>query len=280
MPKDQEKQQGTIDSFFGIKGAKKQTSLNGFFKKKEANDKENTENATKKPMNVANKRRQHAILDDSSDEEAEQKKSSSPVKKAKIEGKKEDNDNSKDKKPVANSEAKKESDDKTDDMEIDTPKKTSPAKKSIETKKKPSSKPAAPKDDTTNDTNVDNKMLNKAAKKLAKAASVDVDVEEIKSPVPYVELAKIFEEIEATTKRLEIQAILTKLIRRILKYCPQELHSIIYLASNSIAPAYDCVELGIGDSILEGAVAQAYGTSPSKFSPLLFTQLLIDCPSW
>ncbi|KAL3935178.1 MAG: hypothetical protein SGBAC_009252 [Bacillariaceae sp.] len=262
MPKDQEKQQGTIDSFFGIKGAKKQTSLNGFFKKKEANDKENTENATEKPMNVANKRRQHAILDDSSDEETEQKKSSSPAKKAKIEGKKEENDNSKDKKPVANSEEKNESDKKTDDMEIDKPKKTIPAKKSIETKKKLASKPAAPKDDTTNDTNVDNKMLNKAAKKLAKAASVDVDVEEIKSPVPYVELAKIFEEIEATTKRLEIQAILTKLIRRILKYCPQELHSVIYLASNSIAPAYDCVELGIGDSILEGAVAQAYGTSP------------------
>lgn len=35
-------------------------------------------------------------------------------------------------------------------------------------------------------------------------------------------------------------------------------------ASNSIAPAYECLELGIGDSILQKAVGEAYGTKTSK----------------
>ncbi|CAJ1936393.1 unnamed protein product [Cylindrotheca closterium] len=265
MPKDQEKHQGTLDSFFGIKSAaKKQTTLNGFFKKP-SNDKENTENKTSEKTKAIDKRRQHAILDDSSDEEdAKEKIAPSPAKKARTEEKKDEDDHSQDKKPEAKTKESSSDNEIDDAMKMQKPKKkASPATKSIETKKKESSTKPAVKDDTTNDANIDNnKVLTNAAKKLAKAAKVDVDVEEIPSPVPYAELAKVFEAIEATTKRLEIQAILTKLIRRVVKYCPHELHSIIYLASNSIAPAYDCVELGIGDSILEGAVAQAYGANP------------------
>ena len=45
-----------------------------------------------------------------------------------------------------------------------------------------------------------------------------------------------------------------------------DLYEAIYLASNSVAPAYECVELGVGDSILIKAIGEASGTNPSKFA--------------
>jgi DNA ligase-1 len=41
------------------------------------------------------------------------------------------------------------------------------------------------------------------------------------------------------------------------------MYQLIYLSSNSVAPAYECVELGVGDSILVKAIGEAYGTNPS-----------------
>jgi DNA ligase-1 len=85
-------------------------------------------------------------------------------------------------------------------------------------------------------------------------------------PVSYAALCHVFESIEATTKRLEIQQHLTELFRVVLLRSPEDLYDLIYLASNSVAPAYDCIELGIGDSILIKAIVEASGSNTGAYT--------------
>ena len=65
---------------------------------------------------------------------------------------------------------------------------------------------------------------------------------------------------QITSELPSIAVILPSSLQEILN--PKDLYPIVYLASNSVAPAYECVELGIGDSILIKAIGEAYGTSP------------------
>ena len=92
-------------------------------------------------------------------------------------------------------------------------------------------------------------------------------------PLLYSTLVQAFEKIESITGRLEIQGLMTDLFRRVIITNPKELYPVIYLASNSVAPAYKCVELGIGDSLLMKAISEAYGTKPGAFQLLR----LADC---
>jgi hypothetical protein len=80
--------------------------------------------------------------------------------------------------------------------------------------------------------------------------------------LPYLVLCEVFEQIEETSGRLEIQRMLTDLMRQVLLKHPQDMYALLYLASNSVAPAYECVELGIGDAILNKAIGEAFGTNP------------------
>ena len=100
-------------------------------------------------------------------------------------------------------------------------------------------------------------------------------------PLPYSALCDTFASIEAISSRLEIQEKLTELFRLVLlrdgggkdsdkdtkkndnKQKKSDLYSLIYLASNSVAPSYECVELGVGDSILIKAIGEASGTAPN-----------------
>ena len=92
-------------------------------------------------------------------------------------------------------------------------------------------------------------------KEIASTINWDADM-------PYVVLCQAFAKIEEVTSRLAIQEIMTTLFRQILLRSPStDLGTVLYLASNSVAPAYDCVELGIGDSLLNKAIGQATGTS-------------------
>lgn len=81
-------------------------------------------------------------------------------------------------------------------------------------------------------------------------------------PMLYSMLVQTFEKIEKIKGRLEIQSLMTDLFRRVILTNPKELYPVVYLASNSVAPAYKCVELGIGDSILIKAIGEAYGAKP------------------
>lgn len=83
------------------------------------------------------------------------------------------------------------------------------------------------------------------------------------NPVTYAALSKTFEvleEQEGSGSALLKADILRNFFRSILVLCPTELPMCIYLCSNKLGPAYEGLELGIGDAILFKAVSEATGT--------------------
>ena len=82
-------------------------------------------------------------------------------------------------------------------------------------------------------------------------------------PVPFSVLTEAFERIADTTKRLEIQAILTETFRAIIRGSPAELLPTVYMCTNRVSPAHEGVELGLGDATLIKALAQATGRKES-----------------
>ena len=107
----------------------------------------------------------------------------------------------------------------------------------------------------------------------------DITLDEIpwkeNGKVPFSILCETFLAIENISSRLQIQDILTKLFQKALLAAPQDVIVLIYLASNTVAPAYDCVELGIGDSILEKAIGEASGTSTCTFNVTIFASFIL-----
>ena len=98
------------------------------------------------------------------------------------------------------------------------------------------------------------------SKALAPTTSIDSLVTWTRGEaVPFTILTEAFEKIADTTKRLEIQAILTDTFRAIIRGSPAELLPTVYLCTNRVSPAHEGVELGIGDSTLIKALAQATG---------------------
>jgi ATP-dependent DNA ligase len=80
--------------------------------------------------------------------------------------------------------------------------------------------------------------------------------------IPYLALANTFEAVSKVPGRLDKESLLCRLFRAIIATTPLELDAIVHLASNSVSPAYEGMELGIGDSILVKAVAAATGRKP------------------
>ena len=60
-------------------------------------------------------------------------------------------------------------------------------------------------------------------------------------------------------RRLKIIEILSNFFRSVIALSPEELLSAVYLSLNQLAPAYVGLELGIGESLLMKAIAQATG---------------------
>ncbi|GAB1599167.1 DNA ligase 1-like [Argonauta hians] len=82
--------------------------------------------------------------------------------------------------------------------------------------------------------------------------------------VPYLALAKTFEEIENVSARLKTIEILSNFFRSVILLSPDDLLHCVYLCLNKLAPAYEGVELGIGETVLMKAIAQATGRSVDK----------------
>ncbi|KAK1229697.1 ATP-dependent DNA ligase Cdc17 [Marasmius sp. AFHP31] len=109
------------------------------------------------------------------------------------------------------------------------------------------------------------------ASKTALAAlskTKDVDVKggwKVSEPVPYMALAQTFSMIEATTKRLEKNALLTSLLLLVIQRSSKKDHTsllqTIYLCINRLSPDYIGIELGIGESLLIKAIAESTGRS-------------------
>ena len=77
--------------------------------------------------------------------------------------------------------------------------------------------------------------------------------------VPYLALVNTFEAISKVSGRLEKESLFCKLFQAVISTTPLELDAIVHLASNSVGPAYEGLELGIGDSLLVKAVCEATG---------------------
>lgn len=78
-------------------------------------------------------------------------------------------------------------------------------------------------------------------------------------PVPYAALSSVFERVEEITSRTEIIELVTNLYRAILSHTPDDLLPCIYLTINKLAPPWEGLELGIGESILIKSIADATG---------------------
>lgn len=85
-----------------------------------------------------------------------------------------------------------------------------------------------------------------------------------RSSILFAELCRVFEKIEATTKRLEIADILTQFFVRIMKERSDDLVIIVHLSLSRLGPAYSGIELGMGESLLIKAIATATGSSLAK----------------
>jgi len=77
--------------------------------------------------------------------------------------------------------------------------------------------------------------------------------------VPYLALTDIFLAIDVITARLEIQTLLTQFFRSVIALTPGDLTACVFLATNKLAPAFDNIEIGIGDSLLMKAIVESTG---------------------
>lgn len=75
----------------------------------------------------------------------------------------------------------------------------------------------------------------------------------------FIHLCNQLEAISKTSKRLEIQSILSEFFRKILKDDPSSLQHILYLCNASIFPEYYNTELGIGEHVIQDAVSEGTG---------------------
>ena len=83
-------------------------------------------------------------------------------------------------------------------------------------------------------------------------------------PTPYLHIARTFETMESTTKRLKISDALTNALRSVLDIAPQDILKASYLFLGRLAPDYHGVELNIGGSTVATAMTEALGISRTK----------------
>jgi DNA ligase-1 len=75
----------------------------------------------------------------------------------------------------------------------------------------------------------------------------------------YALLTRCFVLVNATTSRIKIIDTLVNLLRTIIESDPESLLPAVWLATNSIAPPYVDMELGLGGSAISKALKKVYG---------------------
>jgi len=151
----------------------------------------------------------------------------------------------------------------------------------------PAAEPAPEEEDTATGLDMD------GVKSIRKGGFNPVDAAwRMGEPVPYSALCEVLRSVEGVSARLEMQRvspsppaaargppppapssprplrsapaqILSDFLRSIIALTPEDLLCTVYLCSNRLAPAYENLELGIGDSILVKAVCAATGRTLS-----------------
>ena len=74
----------------------------------------------------------------------------------------------------------------------------------------------------------------------------------------FADLVAEYERLEATSKRLEMRAVLVELLKKVP---PEQLPPLVYLMQGELRPEFEGVELGVADSLAARAVALATRTS-------------------
>merc|ERR1712223_1591232 len=83
-------------------------------------------------------------------------------------------------------------------------------------------------------------------------------------PTPYLAFAKTLAAVESTPGRLKTIEILANYFRSVMILSPDDLLYSVYLCLNRIAPAYEGIELGIGEGLLVKAIASTTGRSAQQ----------------
>merc|ERR1711971_786998 len=81
---------------------------------------------------------------------------------------------------------------------------------------------------------------------------------------PFLALAKTLESIEATSSRLKTIEVLSNYLRSVMVQTPADLQASVYMTLNRLAPAWEGIELGIGESLLIKAIANSTGRSAAQ----------------
>ena len=82
--------------------------------------------------------------------------------------------------------------------------------------------------------------------------------------VPYSALSSTLLLIEETSARLEIIRILSNFFRSVFCLSSKDLIHCVYLCVNKVAPDYDGIELGIGETIIIKAIADSTGRTTEQ----------------
>ncbi|XP_055334441.1 DNA ligase 1-like [Paramacrobiotus metropolitanus] len=85
---------------------------------------------------------------------------------------------------------------------------------------------------------------------------------------PYIALAKTFDTIEKISSRLTIIRTMRNFFRSVILLSPDDLVRCLYLSLNKIAPSWEGLELGVGDSIVMKAIADATGKTVPELKKL------------
>jgi DNA ligase 1 len=86
--------------------------------------------------------------------------------------------------------------------------------------------------------------------------------------VQFADLVATYEKLGATTKRLEMRALLAELLKRLE---PSELPEVLYLSQGLLRPEYEGVELGVADSLARRALAESIGGDEAEIKSLTRT---------
>lgn len=112
-------------------------------------------------------------------------------------------------------------------------------------------------------------ITEKSSTSAPSSSSIPKEVENIITwkkgdKVPYSAIVQTFDAASKVSGRLDKEHIFTNLFRAVLFTTPEDLASIVYLSGNEIEPAYEGLELGIGDSLLVKAISEATGRTNSS----------------
>lgn len=85
---------------------------------------------------------------------------------------------------------------------------------------------------------------------------------------PYSFLAHGLATLSSTKSRIAIMNVLTNTLRTIIMFDPASLRSALYLLSNTLAPPYSPIELGLGPSIMSKAIQDVSGLTAAALRRL------------